>query len=215
NYDKNHPYSEQPDNNYEDYTDFGLDIKVRHSFFSFKCLPGYNHWNNSFDYSSLLGLCVYSFCSTEVPIKRYSTLYFCLHLTASIYGLVLGFATISYKADGILYAAGITLVYLYQPNLGTRFDFTGWGPYLFVFLFGLMIFGIFAMIFRSQALMLMYSYIGAILFSFYMIYDVQIIMGGKKEQIHESEYVLATLNLYLDIINLFLFILNIVGGSRD
>ncbi|KAF1741209.1 hypothetical protein MXB_1125, partial [Myxobolus squamalis] len=112
---------------------------------------------------------------------------------ASLYGLILAFAT----------------MFIYAP-----FDFTGWGPYLIVFLIGLIIFGIFALIYNNHALYLFYSYLGAIIFSFYTIYDVQMIIGGKKFQIKESEYVLATLELYLDIINLFLNIIGITGSKN-
>ena len=54
-------------------------------------------------------------------------------------------------------------------------------------------------------------------FSFqYLVFDTQLMMGGKhKYSISPEEYIFAALNLYLDIINLFLFILTIVQGSRD
>jgi len=40
-------------------------------------------------------------------------------------------------------------------------------------------------------------------------------MGGKhKYSLSPEEYVFASLNLYLDVINLFMYILMIVGGSR-
>ncbi len=41
-------------------------------------------------------------------------------------------------------------------------------------------------------------------------------MGGKhKYAIDPEEYIFGALNLYLDIINLFLFILRIIGASRN
>jgi protein lifeguard len=41
------------------------------------------------------------------------------------------------------------------------------------------------------------------------------ILGGKhKYSVSPEEYIFAALNLYLDIINLLLFILQIVGRSR-
>lgn len=41
-------------------------------------------------------------------------------------------------------------------------------------------------------------------------------MGGKhKYSISPEEYIFAALNLYLDIINIFLYILTIIGASRD
>ena len=56
---------------------------------------------------------------------------------------------------------------------------------------------------------------GALVFSLYLIYDTQIMMGGKhKYALSPEEYIFAALNLYLDIINLFLYILSIFGNSK-
>lgn len=45
---------------------------------------------------------------------------------------------------------------------------------------------------------------------------MQLMMGGShKYSISPEEYIFAALNLYLDIINLFLYILMIVGAARS
>lgn len=62
--------------------------------------------------------------------------------------------------------------------------------------------------------MLGYGSIGALIFSLYIVYDTQLMMGGKhKYALSPEEYIFAALNLYLDIINLFRYILLIVGIS--
>ena len=64
--------------------------------------------------------------------------------------------------------------------------------------------------------MIGYGVAGALIFSLYIIYDTQLMMGGKHEYaLDPEEYVFASLNIYLDVINLFLYILMIVGGSRS
>ena len=56
---------------------------------------------------------------------------------------------------------------------------------------------------------------GALIFSFYIIYDTQIMIGGNhKYSLSPEEYIFAALNLYLDIVNLFLYLLSIFGGGR-
>ncbi|XP_030766228.1 protein lifeguard 1-like isoform X2 [Sitophilus oryzae] len=51
---------------------------------------------------------------------------------------------------------------------------------------------------------LVYASLGALVFSVYLIYDTQLMMGGKhKYSISPEEYVFAALNLYLDIIYIF------------
>ena len=50
----------------------------------------------------------------------------------------------------------------------------------------------------------------------YLVFDTQMMMGGKhKYALSPEEYIFAALNLYLDIINLFMFILSIIGNSRN
>ena len=50
----------------------------------------------------------------------------------------------------------------------------------------------------------------------YLVFDTQMMLGGKhKYSISPEEYIFAALNLYLDIINLFLYILAIIGSARD
>lgn len=72
------------------------------------------------------------------------------------------------------------------------------------------------MIVRNNILTLVYASLGALLFSFYLVYDTQLMMGGKhKYSISPEEYIFAALNLYLDIINIFLYILTIIGATRD
>ena len=57
---------------------------------------------------------------------------------------------------------------------------------------------------------------GALVFSLYLVYDTQLMLGGKhKHALSPEEYIFAALNLYLDIVNLFLYILAIFGGSKN
>jgi protein lifeguard len=61
---------------------------------------------------------------------------------------------------------------------------------------------------------LLFSRVLRALRSFFLIYDTQIILGGKhKFKISTEEYIFAAMMLYLDIINLFLYILALLGGG--
>jgi len=63
---------------------------------------------------------------------------------------------------------------------------------------------------------LVYASLGALLFSVYLVYDTQLMLGGNhKYSISPEEYIFAALNLYLDIINIFMYILTIIGLSRN
>lgn len=106
---------------------------------------------------------------------------------------------------------GLT-VYAFQ----TKVDFTMMGGILFVAVLILMIFSIVLMFWHSNTARLVYSCIGALIFSVYLIYDTQMMMGGNhKYSISPEEYVFAALNLYIDIVQIFIYILSIIGSSRD
>ena len=61
-----------------------------------------------------------------------------------------------------------------------------------------------------------YASLGAVLFGLYLVFDTQMMLGGKhKYSLSPEEYIYAALNLYIDIINIFLFILSIVQSSKD
>ncbi|XP_034022641.1 protein lifeguard 2 isoform X3 [Thalassophryne amazonica] len=60
-----------------------------------------------------------------------------------------------------------------------------------------------------------YAVTGAILFTLFLAFDTQVMLGNKRLTISPEEYIFATLSLYLDIIYLFSFLLQITGGSND
>ena len=64
----------------------------------------------------------------------------------------------------------------------------------------------------------LYLLAGVLIFSLYIVYDTQTIVGGehKNLQFDMDDYVLAALVIYLDIINLFILLLQLLqGGRRD
>jgi modulator of FtsH protease len=92
-------------------------------------------------------------------------------------------------------------------------DLSGMGKWLMVGAVVLMVGAIINVFVGSSAGMLAISVAAIAIFSAYMLYDLkQIIDGG------ETNYISATLALYLDIINVFqslLALLGIFGGERD
>jgi len=55
----------------------------------------------------------------------------------------------------------------------------------------------------------------AILFGIYLIYDTQLILGGKYDQLDLEDYILGALLLYSDIIGLFIQLLQLFGNSNQ
>ncbi|XP_030766158.1 protein lifeguard 1-like isoform X3 [Sitophilus oryzae] len=134
-------------------------------------------------------------------------------------GFLLGVSASTYAPDAVLMAVGITAVVCLALTLfafQTKYDFTMMGGILLVAVIILLVFGIVAIFVHSRIVNLVYASLGALIFSVYLIYDTQLMMGGKhKYSISPEEYVFAALNLYLDIINIFMYVLAIIGNSRD
>ena len=98
----------------------------------------------------------------------------------------------------------------------TKIDFTAMAGGLLCLGICLLMFGLFALIFQSKILQILYASLGALVFSFYLVFDLQIMMGGKhRYSISPEEYIFAALNLYLDIVNLFIYILRLIGLLSD
>jgi modulator of FtsH protease len=102
-----------------------------------------------------------------------------------------------------------------MANLSTviKRDLSGMGKWLFVGAMAVMIGGIINVFVGSTAAMMAISVAVIGIFSAYMLYDLKRIVDGG-----ETNYISATLALYLDIINVFqalLALLGIAGGERD
>jgi FtsH-binding integral membrane protein len=89
---------------------------------------------------------------------------------------------------------------------------TGCGVYLMIMGLVVLVFGIVAIFWQDPIVQLIYSCLGAFLFSIYLIYDTQLIIGNHRYSYSLDDAYLATLKLYVDIIEIFLNILRACGS---
>src|SRR5674476_991041 len=150
--------------------------------------------------------------ATGVPVLLGFTFFMGLMLSRMI-AMVLGFKN---GPELIMTAFGGTAgVFFVMASLSSviKRDLSGMGKWLFVGAMAVMIGGIINVFVGSTAGMMAISVAVIGIFSAYMLYDLkQIVDGG------ETNYISATLALYLDIINVFqalLALLGIFGGERD
>jgi FtsH-binding integral membrane protein len=133
---------------------------------------------------------------------------------------VVAFITTEYEARSVLIATGMTAavtVALTFYALRTEHDFTIAGGALYVFAAVFAVIGFVLAICRVDQqglLFLIYSAIAVILFGLYLIYDVQLIVGGGRYELDNEDYIIGALIVYLDIIMLFIHILELVGKRR-
>jgi protein lifeguard len=134
---------------------------------------------------------------------------------------LVGFISARYDPEVVLAAAfmtaGITAGVSWYAWT-TKSDFTICGPLFFVLGITLLLVSMFILIFgiafgHWRVLHMIFCGIAVVLFSFYLIFDTQLIMGGKRYEIEIDDYILGAIILYTDIITIFLYLLRIFGGK--
>ncbi|XP_022257330.1 protein lifeguard 2-like [Limulus polyphemus] len=126
----------------------------------------------------------------------------CLMVFTLLESFLLGTTASYYGHDEVMIAAGIcTFVCLGLTIFAfqTKWDFTMFGGMLFVALLVLVCFGFICIFIPGR----------------YLVFDTQMMLGGKhRYSLSPEEYIMAALNIYVDIVLLFSFILDIVGFAN-
>jgi modulator of FtsH protease len=110
---------------------------------------------------------------------------------------------------------GTALIFGVMATIATvsKRDFSGIGKWAFVGMLVIIIAAVANIWLKMPALSLTISVLAIMIFSAYMLYDVQRVVNGG-----ETNYISATLAIYLDIYNVFsslLQLLGIFGGEKD
>ncbi|XP_061923480.1 protein lifeguard 3-like [Entelurus aequoreus] len=127
-----------------------------------------------------------------------------------------------YETKAVFLATGITAlvcatvtVFCFQ----TKVDFTSCGGFLWIAATLLMIIGIVTAVVLSfhyvPWLHMLYAAIGAIVYTLFLVYNTQLLIGNRELAISPEEYVYGALSLYTDIVHIFLFTLQISGSATD
>jgi FtsH-binding integral membrane protein len=112
-------------------------------------------------------------------------------------------------------AGGTGIIFFSLATIATvtKKDFSFMGKFLFIGLILLLVASFANMFFAIPAMSLTISAIAVLIFSAYILFDIsQIIHGG------ETNYIMATLTLFLDIYNIFVNLLSLLmafSGERD
>lgn len=141
---------------------------------------------------------------------------------ATITGLVFSALLFAYSPAAVITAFASTAgTFGIMSVLGfvIKKDLSGMGRFFMFALIGLII-AIIANIFLASSLMTtIISAIGVLLFAGLTAYDTQMLknmaLSGIEGEGAERAAIHGALSLYLNFINMFIFILNLIGGSRD
>ncbi|KAM9719591.1 protein lifeguard 3-like [Menidia menidia] len=140
-----------------------------------------------------------------------------------IFTLALSYMTGSisshYATKAVFLALGITAVVCVAVTVfcfQTKVDFTKCQGLFCVLGIVMFVTGIITAIVLSFKYMLwlhmLYAAMGAIAFTLFLAYHTQLIIGNRKHSISPEEYVFAALSIYVDIVQIFIFLLQIIGS---
>ncbi len=145
-------------------------------------------------------------------------------LYAVLNGVLMSFIFLAYTGTVIFQAFAVSAGMFAVMSLWaitTKRDLSGWGHYLFMGLIGLIIAGVVGIFIGGETYHFLYSAVGVVLFTALTAYDTQMIKrmsDGASADVGESDFVrlsiIGALKLYLDFINMFLFLLRIFGRRR-
>ncbi len=134
-------------------------------------------------------------------------------MLSRLLGAVLGFK----NGPSLVMTAfgGTAVIFFGMASLASviKRDLSNMGKFLFVGALLLLVAGLVNIFLQSSALMLTLSVVAIGIFSAFMVYDLKRVIDGG-----ETNYISATLAIYLDIYNVFqslLALLGIFGGERE
>ena len=146
------------------------------------------------------------------------------YVFAAVMGLSLAWIFVAFTGFSIAQVFLITAIAFAGLSLWgytTKRDISGWGAFLIMGVIGLIVASIVNIFLGSPAIMFAISVIGVLIFAGLTAYDTQKIKTdyiahaahGDQEWLAKSA-IMGALNLYLDFINLFMFLLQFLGNRE-
>ena len=141
---------------------------------------------------------------------------------AAVMGLSLSSIFLVYTGTSIaqtFFATAAAFAGLSLFGYTTKKDLSGFGTFLIMGVVGLIVAMLINLFLRSSVMDLVISGVGVLLFAGLTAYDTQKIKSIYAHvagtDMMGKTVIMGALNLYLDFINMFLFLLRFMGGSRD
>ena len=143
-------------------------------------------------------------------------------LYSAVNGISLSFIFLAYEMGTIIkvfISAAALFAVMAVLGATTKTDLTKMGSFLMMALFGLIIASLVNIFTKSSKFDYILSFIGVIIFTGLTAYNVQRIKNLSAEndgsEIYKKLGVMSAFSLYLDFINIFLYLLKLFGGRKD
>ena len=161
------------------------------------------------------------FLSARLHKLKSSTAKNMFWLYAGLTGLSLSYVLLAYTGVSVVRTFLITAIAFGSLSLygyTTKRDLSAFGAFLMMGLVGLIVAMLVNFFLQSSALHFAVSVIGVLIFAGLTAYDTQdikrIYYAGDTRELAEKKAIMGALRLYLDFINMFLFLLQFLG-NRD
>ena len=165
-----------------------------------------------------LGMVIY--LSVRINTMSLQTASMVFVLYSFVMGITFSFIFLVYAKTTIYTCFFITAgTFLVMSLYGffTKKDLSSWGNLLFMVLIGVIIASVVNFFLKSSTLYYIISYVGVLVFTGLVAYDTQKIkalIGMENNEQSQKLAIIGALALYLDFINIFLFLLRIFGGGN-
>src|SRR5262245_47286901 len=171
----------------------------------------------------LAPLAIVFFLGFRIETMRPSTAQITFWIYAALVGVSLGVLFLVYTHTSIVRVFFITAAAFGALSLWgytTQRDLTGMGSFLVMGLFGIIIASLVNIFLASSALQWTISVIGVLIFAGLTAWDTQrlkseYIYGSMEGDVLERSAIMGALSLYLDFLNLFTFLLQLLGSREE
>lgn len=157
----------------------------------------------------------------KIHSMRASTAQMVFWIFSGVMGLSLASIFVVYTGESVartFFIAAATFAGMALYGYTTKRDLSGLGSFLIMGVFGLLIAMVVNIFLASSALQFAISVVGVLVFTGLTAYDAQKIKEmyweGDGAEIGTKKAVMGALNLYMDFINLFIFMLQFLGDRR-
>ena len=173
---------------------------------------------------SMFYLCFAGVLLTEISIlccqsvgQKVPLNYIILLIFTLCFSYLMAYIAIEYEPLSVLICSVLTLGIVFGLTLYaifTKNDITMCGGTLVSLSMIMLVLGIIGIFYTSAFYQALVNSCGIFLFSLYLIYDTQLIIGENKKFISTDNYIVGALMIYIDIVSLFIRILMLFGKKK-
>ncbi|KAL4498014.1 hypothetical protein ABPG72_014871 [Tetrahymena utriculariae] len=185
---------------------------------SFRLFQIHNDWLNTLSLVLTIAISVGMYCvpalTKKLPINYIALGLFTLCEGYTLSALTLKFSKLIVLQAGFLTAGATILLFLYACT--TKKDITIMNSLFFLLISSISLVSLINFFFfKIELLAMLIQFATVLIYSLYLIYDIQLIMGNKTLQLDIDNYILGSLMIYVDIVQIFLKILQILGKQEE